>query len=265
NINKGLKETDFDAYFNEEVNLIELDNINLLYVACTRPSERLYVISKKAVGNNISGNIVPAIEKHPLWNKEDQRLLLGEKTMHAKQQDEDKSCTDTEIAEMPSAPWQGRIHFAAGRGEATPYCGEEKRKFGKLLHSALSHINTKEDAEKAIGLMYATAPALPDALKKAEETITAMMQDERIVAFFRSGVKVLNETELLMPGSEHLLRPDRIILDENSTEVVDFKTGHPHEAHKQQVKEYMNALQQAGHPQVKGYLIYTESMKVIQV
>ncbi|MFQ5335953.1 MAG: UvrD-helicase domain-containing protein, partial [Flavobacteriales bacterium] len=113
NINKGLKETDFDAYFNEELNLIELDNINLLYVACTRPSERLYVISKKAVGNNISENIVPAIEKHPLWNKEAQRLLLGEKARHAKQPDEDKS--DTEIAAMPSAPWQGRIHIAAGR------------------------------------------------------------------------------------------------------------------------------------------------------
>ena len=48
NMSSSLAETYFAGDYNEEVTLSCLDNLNLLYVAFTRPEERLYVFAPAA-------------------------------------------------------------------------------------------------------------------------------------------------------------------------------------------------------------------------
>jgi hypothetical protein len=45
---------------------------------------------------------------------------------------------------------------------------------------------------------------------------------------------------------------------------VDFKFGKPIEEHLKQVREYMDLLMQMGHKQVKGYLWYVYTNRIIK-
>jgi predicted RecB family nuclease len=60
-------------------------------------------------------------------------------------------------------------------------------------------------------------------------------------------------------------RPDRVMTDGERTIVVDFKFGSQREEYHQQVREYMQLLQQMGHPQVEGYLWYVYSNQIKEV
>ena len=51
-------------------------------------------------------------------------------------------------------------------------------------------------------------------------------------------------------------RPDRVMMSEKETIVVDYKFGKPKAEYIDQVKEYMDLLQKMGHNNVKGYVWY---------
>ena len=57
-------------------------------------------------------------------------------------------------------------------------------------------------------------------------------------------------------------RPDRIVLLENETVVIDYKTGHPtedvKEKYSRQVEKYVDLLKAMGLPDVKGRIMYIE-------
>ena len=54
-----------------------------------------------------------------------------------------------------------------------------------------------------------------------------------------------------------VLRPDRVVMKDNSITVIDYKFGHPSRLYYDQVKAYMKLLQQM-YPKhdVQGYLWY---------
>ena len=56
----------------------------------------------------------------------------------------------------------------------------------------------------------------------------------------------------------HRERPDRVVLTDGATWVVDFKTGSPMEEHGQQVEAYCQAMRDMGYPEVSGYLVYLQ-------
>ena len=60
-------------------------------------------------------------------------------------------------------------------------------------------------------------------------------------------------------------RPDRVTTDGGETHVVDFKFGRPHPDYLQQVQEYMQLLIKMGMPQVRGWLWYVYSNKIVEV
>ena len=262
-LNDDLKETPYAKDMEEEKDMTYLDNINLLYVACTRPSEKLYILSDIPGKSELGKDFIPIIEKHHDWNPETQKLETGARK---KSKNGGKiKALPAEIASMPSASWKGRINFVKGRGEGISYQRGISLDYGMLVHQTLSLIHTIEDVDDVMAMMRKEATANTELIEKTEKTIRKMMENKSIKYFFRKGVGVFNEKELLLPGSSNILRPDRIVMERDHTEVVDFKTGQTDEKHIEQVRNYAKALRNAGCPDVEAYLIYTESMNVIQV
>lgn len=66
---KSLSESYFsEDYYQESLNTA-LDNINLLYVAFTRPEEKLFIISpKKPAHNDIGSLLMDVISTQEKWN-----------------------------------------------------------------------------------------------------------------------------------------------------------------------------------------------------
>ena len=60
-------------------------------------------------------------------------------------------------------------------------------------------------------------------------------------------------------------RPDRVMLRGDEMVVLDFKFGKPRDEYHDQVREYMQLLTRMGYANVKGYLWFVYSNKIIEV
>ncbi|WP_300663186.1 hypothetical protein, partial [Fluviicola sp.] len=87
--------------------------------------------------------------------------------------------------------------------------------------------------------------------------------NQKLMVLFSSG-KHLNERTLIF-DSKTKLRPDKLIVSENSTLVIDFKTGERSKKHEEQVIGYLNILKEIGMPGIEGYLYYTGGLGLVEV
>lgn len=140
---------------------------------------------------------------------------------------------------------------------------------GRLLHFLFSKIRTENDVEYVLhdftirGLL--TNKEEGESLRKfIHDRLAAPLQK----SWFDGSWQLFNECNILFRDSSGMLghcRPDRVMIRNGETIVVDFKFGKAREEYTQQVHSYMNFLSQMGYPHPKGFLWYVYSNKVIEV
>ena len=69
------------------------------------------------------------------------------------------------------------------------------------------------------------------------------------------------ETDILCPDGT-TFRPDRVILKEGKTLVIDYKTGVEKEKHRIQLSNYKNILSQMGFSNIQGLLVYLSDQRL---
>jgi len=94
-------------------------------------------------------------------------------------------------------------------------------------------------------------------------TINAIKNIPLVQQFFTDGT-VIREKEIITPDGQ-TFRPDRIVLKENVTWVIDFKTGLPSDKHQQQVLAYMELIMEMEYPSPKGCIIYLQEKPEIVI
>jgi predicted Ser/Thr protein kinase len=75
--------------------------------------------------------------------------------------------------------------------------------------------------------------------------------------------QILNERSIII-DEETTRRPDKVILRGNETVIIDFKTGNQKKEHFRQMEEYMSTYRQMGFSSVKGYILYTENLQLLE-
>jgi ATP-dependent exoDNAse (exonuclease V) beta subunit len=90
-----------------------------------------------------------------------------------------------------------------------------------------------------------------------------LFQHTEIAKLLEAEGELLTEREILLPTGE-LLRPDRVVIKDNSTLVIDFKTGEKYSKNEQQLLQYQKVLQGMGYPAVKGYLLYLDKAEIVE-
>jgi hypothetical protein len=82
--------------------------------------------------------------------------------------------------------------------------------------------------------------------------------------WFRPGIKVMKEAEILMP-SGNTRRPDRIIIVDGKAVIIDFKFGEEKEHYFRQVEEYRDLMGDMGYKDIDAFIWYVEKDKIVQV
>jgi CRISPR/Cas system-associated exonuclease Cas4 (RecB family) len=81
--------------------------------------------------------------------------------------------------------------------------------------------------------------------------------------WFSENYKVVNEATILTPnGSSY--RPDRVMINDIETLVVDFKFGAPSPSHTKQILRYVYLLKEMGYKKVNGFLWYVDIDKLVE-
>ncbi len=265
NYSSALKDSYFEQAYERETLLSYLDNLNLLYVAFTRPELRLYIFcpedEKKENLKRSSSVIQQVLDAMPLAADAaaEGNIRMYGKAVPPKGHTKEAALPVLEGPKRSLAGWNQavNIRYSSNRYlKSSMLERQEKIQMGELLHEALAHIVVPEDVPQAARSMVMKG-FLPASLQgNFEEMLKEVISFEGIAPYFQSHWKVKAEAEIIS-ASGKTLRPDRVNILDNKVVVIDYKTGHKKDVYLKQVNSYLDALEEMGYTERKGVIYYT--------
>ena len=278
---------------------MRIDNLNMLYVALTRAEDELYISAEFPVNadggfstkadhigmyilqytglmNDIlrGENIIPIGEENGYVEyrvqSSEYRVVSSEKGVVSSKDENPFSFKDATNKKAELWSNKNQVRFVQSQeGMLYTQMGVEayrrmaRMEEGTLCHNIFARIQTKDQLEHV----------LDDAQQRGEidnqeqrETLRQLISSAwegsaEMNSWFTDPWIVKREHAVFKDGKE--LRPDRVMINAQTNEaiVLDYKFGKENEKYTKQVCDYMEALQQMGHPNVRGYLWYARKPK----
>ena len=278
---------------------MRIDNLNMLYVALTRAEDELYISAEFPVNadggfstkadhigmyilqytglmNNIlrGENIIPIGEENGYVEYRvvsgEYRVVSSEKGVVRSKDENPFSFKDATNKKAELWSNKNQVRFVQSQeGMLYTQMGVEayrrmaRMEEGTLCHNIFARIQTKDQLEHV----------LDDAQQRGEidnqeqrETLRQLISSAwegsaEMNSWFTDPWIVKREHAVFKDGKE--LRPDRVMINAQTNEaiVLDYKFGKENEKYTKQVCDYMEAWQQMGYPNVRGYLWYARKPK----
>lgn len=271
------------AYLTEQIHSY-IDNLNLAYVAFTRAKNELYIFSSSLKSNtkNIGKLLYTCLQtemqpenlnQFPYTNlgkdfdADNGVYNFGKKESF--RQDKVISTPDNIVPYRSVIPGD-RLHLRL-QGKSF-FDGSDGRHRGTIYHDILSSINIIDDISNAVRAHILKGIITHEEGEDIEGLLRERIDTDIAREWFKPGLKVLNERDILVPASvplhtkkrQTVYRPDRIILEGNTAIVIDYKFGEEQKQYSSQVRNYMSLLEIMGY-NPKGYLWYVTEGKITEV
>ena len=259
-----------------------MDNLNLLYVAFTRAEQNLIIFgkNKKQLSSlenvkNVSDLLqwtVPELAGN--WESESGHYETGVLTNIRKAKEE----TTNPLKQTPPPLY---VDFVSGEfleGKSVFKQSNQSREFigsdsqarekyithGNIMHSLFAAIHTLDDIDKAVERFVSDGLILPEEKDAYKDQIRSCIQNPQVRDWFSGKYTVYREFSIIVKekGTITTKRPDRILLSDEASLVVDYKFGEPHHSHEKQMQEYLTLLQSMNYPNVQGFLWYVEKENI---
>jgi len=238
-----------------------LDNLNLLYVAFTRPVQRLYVIAKqgKVDKPNLLREFCAVKDECRLQGNGDTVVYrFGNPDFRNPKEktDDDK---DAPMTDSVAADWFGKITVDPNPTMVWQSKSDKllPREFGELVHQILAKIRTADEIEVVLAPYLADATINQETAAWIRERFMQMAQHPQIAPAFGSTAKVKTECEILYPQSkDKVIRLDRYAELPEAIYLIDYKTGKADDKHREQVQTYTNALKEMTDKEIRAFLVY---------
>ena len=247
----------FDAVRDEERHLDEVDKLNVLYVALTRPKEQLFIVCPTPSEHSTSDDVnyprlIKAFMDECSPDTGDADFCHEEKK---RTQGTVPQVTKECLTRLSFDDWMQKVSVASPDGRRMDMLAEEKVRFGNYAHQLLSEVRHDGDVEEAMQRFVRETPIDKEEQQRLEELVRQVVTHPDTARFFQKDYEVKNECDLT--DGLALGRPDRVVFTPEETWVVDFKTGRDlGEAHDRQVRHYCQVIEEMGYPCVSGWLIY---------
>lgn len=241
---------------------LELDNINLLYVALTRPVEQLYVIGKKDISNKgivntktYSGILISYLQNKHLWSDTQLTYCFGKN--EKKSSTEKTGITTTHLNSFISVPKEKHnIKIVTNSGYLWDTAQEKAIERGNLIHKMMATITTKNDVDTALDDFFIKNNITANQKAALKQTVLAIVNHPKLSPFFNNTHLIYNEKDIITTNGT-LLRPDRLNINTNNEIVIiDYKTGTSQPKYEQQLHEYQTVLEKMGYKIIRKILVF---------
>lgn len=278
-----------EDYLHERLQLW-VDNLNLLYVAFTRPRKNMVVWCRQEQKGTISELLAASLPQAVQdgvgqWDAGENTYEYGNPYPSAtKQAEKDASHSMNRLAEAPAAlpvrmsSSTHAIEFRQSNQSADFIAGNSPENSGRryidrgqMLHTLFSSIQTADDVDSAITrLTFDGIVNTPQQEEEIRALVRKALAHPAVQEWYDGSWQVLAERDIIWTEHGQLCnrRPDRVMIRPGGQMVVvDFKFGKPRQSYRKQVKGYMQLLAGMGHPQehIRGYLWYVDENRVEEV
>lgn len=249
-----------EALFEDEARY--MDSLNLLYVAFTRAQDRLYAMQISGKSDGFIKEITQIIQTRYPETKSTIPIHLK---LGSNPEISEKKESETQLFKPDSVSeflWFPEISLQPSKEQEEDSLTTAQR-IGKQFHYIMEQCVSKQTALEAfkIGLVKGIIEL------EFEEILTKLLNEAfdntQLNQLFNQG-KHLNERTLIAGIQSHF-RPDKLIVSDNETIVIDFKTGERIPKHEKQVLSYVQLLREMEMPSIKGYLYYTGGLGLVEV
>ncbi len=248
-----------------------LDQINVLYVAMTRPESFLYVItslpkskSGKESKTETYGTLFKNfIEEKGFWNENIQKYEFGKPDFPITDK---KTAPETDTLIRFQKDWTTpNYKIATGASLLWDTSRQHSIEKGNLVHEILSKIVYHSDLEKVIKNTFNEGMLNETQCQVIHSQLFELINSTEISDFFTEKYEYFIEREFINRKGDYF-RPDRVVFDAKTKQavIIDYKTGKPEEKHHRQMQNYANDLSDLGWTITAKYLIYLEEGKIIK-
>ena len=250
------------ALYEEERMKVRLDNLNIRYVAFTRPKQRLYILSTQEADDGkrpLNGFLNLHREQWVQEEGEKHRILyrLGNPDTPKVEERERIPSIRNVYHESRSCEWFDKISidpdpsmFWISRDD-----GMKPREWGDFVHQVLSEIHHESDLDHVL-FPYLDAGVIdPAHARQLQERFSQLVHHPVLGPAFLPEAQVRNECEILTQ-SHRILRPDRFAELPDKIYLLDYKTGKPADEHHEQLQQYIAVLRKMVSKTIEAYLVY---------
>lgn len=274
NLAENIANSEFRSIYSAEAILAYLDSLNMIYVALTRAEDvfwglapfKVKVVSQNALEIHLQQILENGIQIQEddqvvsYFDKGDKVFELGDWAVTKPEGKEVKPLLDMRWV------YKNWSDLLAVKKYAVDFSIEgmdqrKKQNFGLLIHELLEKSVSLEEAKAQLEVFYFEGRLSSSERSEVEVQLLRLFSDPIFSDWFVGEGILLAEQGILLPSGKQK-RPDRIILRENVSIIVDFKTGEALEKYEHQVREYMELIQTLTEKPVKGYLCYLETGKI---
>ncbi|XMO88024.1 UvrD-helicase domain-containing protein [Algibacter sp. AS12] len=260
---------DFEHYaeeglriFNKHQSEQELDNINLLYVALTRPVEQLHIISANDISakgevknNRYSGLLISYLQHLGMWQDSELEYSFGN-PKKVSEPFEDKKKTYRQESFISTAKEDHNINVVTKSGLLWDTNQQEAIEKGNLIHNIMAKIETRDEVDAVIDDFIKSAIIQKEQITPLKDTVLQIINHPKLKTFYTKSNTIYNERDIITKDGI-ILRPDRVIVNsENEAVIIDYKTGSEDIKYAQQLQSYEDVLEEMDISVKKKVLVY---------
>ena len=273
-VGKGLLETSVCLQYKSELEKTFVENLNLLYVALTRPTQQLHILVQEKdymsdkYRKNIGCLFYEYLSHKRIWKTGGNEYVIcdGNSTLHPRRGTA-KAPDVLKIPKVISADRSQKLHLRRLAERVFDVETFEKKKdLGNKVHYAFAEIKSHKDVDKALDKLLNSGIIEPQERESLRESIESVLKMPELQGLFDEDVLVYNEKDILVSDPEvEIFRADRVVILDDRVVILDYKTGVPKPEHKRQISRYANLYRQMDYENVVPMLVYLEEGRVERV
>ena len=269
-----LQDSHFANAYQQELLEGLTEGLNTVYVAFTRARQRLYVCSvipsAKPPADDLGSlykllwTVCNKLEWGTSWDSQSKTFTKGD-LAEPLAPSMDDTARSIPIDRIRIGSYEDKVSIRSGHHKMFTLLDNYKAntiREGIQVHAVLERLKSKKELPAVLDQMHTEGLIREYDKQSIQEKVNALFAQPEFSAFFDPEWKVFSEREVASKG--RLYKPDRVMVKDDRTVVVDYKREKEHSKHHKQLGQYAAFLENMGYRNIEKYLVYVRDLKIVK-